>query len=365
MNDKHFACIVERWYESHGRDLPWRGTDDPYLIWVSEVILQQTRVAQGYDYFQRFVSRFPTVGALAEADEDEVLKYWQGLGYYSRARNLHAAARQIVQGFDGVFPSDWAGIRSLRGVGDYTAAAIASFAFGLPYAVVDGNVYRVLARYFDIDVPIDSSQGRKVFAALAQEVMDTVSPAVYNQAIMDFGALQCTPRAPRCMLCPLVESCAGRAAGRVESLPVKSHAVKVTTRYFTYLYIQAPGKTVLRKRSEGDIWQGLYEPLLLETDRQLELDELCAHPSVYPLLELDGNVSMPVCLRTGVRHQLSHRLLLADFYWLELPRIPRPDEWDEAGMQWVDETDLKQYAVPRLVDSLWDAVEHHVCKNES
>ena len=223
-----FAGKLIGWYGVNKRDLPWRGTKDPYRIWISEIILQQTRVAQGYDYFMRFIRRFPDVRSLAEADEDEVMRYWQGLGYYSRARNLHEAARSMK----GVFPDTYAGVRALKGVGDYTAAAICSIAYDMPYAVVDGNVYRVLARYFDMDVPIDSTEGKKAFAALAQELMDKQHAGTYNQAIMDFGALQCVPQAPDCPSCPLADTCQAYARGRVAVLPVKQHKPKVSDRYF-------------------------------------------------------------------------------------------------------------------------------------
>ena len=204
-----FSRALLDWYAEHGRELPWRETADPYRIWISEIILQQTRVAQGYDYYLRFVERFPTVETLAAATEDEVLHRWEGLGYYSRARNLHAAAQQIVA--LGAFPRDYAGVRALKGVGDYTAAAICSFSYGLPTAVVDGNVYRVLARYFAIDTPIDVAAGKKEFAQLAASLLVPERAADYNQAIMDFGSVPCTPRAPRCLVCPLVESCAARS----------------------------------------------------------------------------------------------------------------------------------------------------------
>ena len=230
-----FSQTLLDWYATHGRELPWRETTDPYRIWISEIILQQTRVAQGYDYYLRFVERFPTVEVLAAATEDEVLHRWEGLGYYSRARNLHAAAQQIVA--QGAFPRDYAGVRALKGVGDYTAAAICSFAYGLPTAVVDGNVYRVLARYFAIDTPIDVAAGKKEFAQLADSLMVPERAADYNQAIMDFGAVQCTPRAPRCLICPLVETCAARQTGQVEDYPVKSKKVTVTHRYFTYILL--------------------------------------------------------------------------------------------------------------------------------
>lgn len=228
-----FSRILLDWYAEYKRELPWRETKDPYRIWISEIILQQTRVAQGYEYFQRFVERFPDLVALAEADEDEVMKYWQGLGYYSRARNLHAAARSM----NGVFPRTYEGVRALKGVGDYTAAAICSIAYDMPYAVVDGNVYRVLSRYFGVETPIDSTQGKKLFASLAQEMLDEKHAALYNQAIMDFGAIQCTPQSPSCMFCPLADSCSALATGKVNLLPVKQHKTKTTDRYFTYIYM--------------------------------------------------------------------------------------------------------------------------------
>ena len=216
------ADILLDWYAREGRDLPWRRTRDPYRIWLSEVILQQTRVAQGMDYYLRFTERFPDVRALAAASEDEVLKLWQGLGYYSRARNLHAAAREVVARFGGRFPSDYESVRSLRGVGDYTAAAVCSAAFDAPCAVVDGNVYRVLSRLFDVAEPIDTAAGRKAFAELAQTQLDRRAPGRYNQAIMDFGALQCTPSSPRCGACPLSEGCLALAAGTVADRPSNS-----------------------------------------------------------------------------------------------------------------------------------------------
>ena len=259
-----FADKLIGWYEENKRDLPWRDTKDPYRIWISEIILQQTRVAQGYDYFVRFMERFPDVFTLAEADEDEVMKHWQGLGYYSRARNLHAAARSMAS--SGGFPVTYEGVLALKGVGEYTAAAICSFAYDMPYAVVDGNVYRVLSRWLGIDTPIDSTSGKKEFAQAAQELMDKRRPALYNQAIMDFGALQCTPASPDCLFCPLADSCLALSQGRVDTLPVKQHKTKVTHRFFNYIYVRTGGYTFIRKRTGNDIWKNLYEPLLIETD---------------------------------------------------------------------------------------------------
>ena len=239
------ADILLDWYAREGRDLPWRRTRDPYCIWLSEVILQQTRVAQGMEYYLRFTERFPDVASLAAAPVDEVLKLWQGLGYYSRARNLHAAARQVVECFGGRFPVALDEVRSLRGVGDYTAAAICSAAYDAPCAVVDGNVYRVLARLFDLDAPIDSTAGKRSFAELAQSQLDTAHPGRYNQAIMDFGALQCTPSSPRCEACPLAGRCLALAAGTVAARPVKQSKTKVRDRWFNYLHISSGDRTLL------------------------------------------------------------------------------------------------------------------------
>jgi A/G-specific adenine glycosylase len=261
-----FALTLLHWFRENGRDLPWRQTRDPYAIWLSEIILQQTQVKQGWAYWERFMRRWPTVEQLAEASEDEVLREWQGLGYYSRARNLHFAAKQIVA-FGG-FPTTIEGIKSLKGVGDYTAAAIGSIAFDLPAAVVDGNVYRVLSRHFGISTPINSTEGKKEFALLAQELLPTSNlksqSSNYNQAIMDFGAIQCTPASPDCMNCPLMETCVAFREGRVAELPVKLKTLKVQERRLTYVYIRYQGETAIHRRGEGDIWQGLYEPLLIE-----------------------------------------------------------------------------------------------------
>ena len=237
------AADLHAWYARNHRVLPWRGITDAYRIWISEIILQQTRVVQGYEYYNRFVSRFPDVRALAAADDDEVMKLWQGLGYYSRARNLLAAARQVVERFGGEFPTTYDDIRSLPGIGDYTAAAIASFAYGLPHAVVDGNVYRVLSRIYGIDTPIDTTEGKKLFAALADELLDRQDPGGYNQAMMEFGALYCVPRSPQCGGCIFADRCMALATGRVEELPVKQGRTVVKPRYFNYFYVRHGGYT--------------------------------------------------------------------------------------------------------------------------
>ncbi|MBR1789662.1 MAG: A/G-specific adenine glycosylase [Bacteroidaceae bacterium] len=339
MEHNQFSLRLLAWYAENGRQLPWRQTRDPYRIWVSEIILQQTRVAQGYDYFLRFVRRFPTVEALAGASEDEVLHEWQGLGYYSRARNLRAAARQVVE--LGHFPRTYDEIRRMKGVGDYTAAAIASLAFGLPHAVVDGNVYRVLSRYFGIDAPIDSTPGKRLFAALAQEMLVENRAADYNQAIMDFGAMQCTPQSPHCVDCPLADTCQALAEGRVTQLPVKQRATAVRPRFFTYVYVRYEGMTLLQRRGRGDIWQGLYQPPMWESEAAQSLDE------VRQLLGEEGRLTL---LRRDVRHQLSHQLLHADFYLWETERRPTLE-----GL-WMSEGEVSHYAVPRLVEQLFSCL---------
>ena len=337
-----FADKLIGWYEENKRDLPWRDTKDPYRIWISEIILQQTRVAQGYDYFVRFMKRFPDVFTLAEAEEDEVMKYWQGLGYYSRARNLHAAARSMAEA--GGFPVVYQDVLALKGVGEYTAAAICSFAYDMPYAVVDGNVYRVLSRWMGIDAPIDSTQGKKLFAQVAQELMDKKRPAIYNQAIMDFGALQCTPSSPNCLFCPLSDSCLALAQGKVDALPVKQHKTKVTNRFFNYIYVRTGGYTFIRKRTGNDIWKNLYEPLLIETDT-----DLSENIEVFEQKLLDVLGKTPwhflKSVKQGVKHVLSHRIIHANFYELVLPE----DFGALEGYQRVAEEDLYKFAVSNLV----------------
>lgn len=336
-----FTQTLQEWYAVNKRDLPWRHTQDPYLIWISEIILQQTRVAQGYDYFVRFVRRFPDVKALASASEEEVLKYWQGLGYYSRARNLHAAARSMKEG---KFPATYEEVRALKGVGDYTAAAICSLAYGMPYAVVDGNVYRVLARYFGIDAPIDSGKGKKLFAGLADEMLDKKRPAEYNQAIMDFGALQCVPRDPACNVCPLAESCAARAEGKVAQLPVKQHKTQTVNRYFNYLYVRMGEDILLHKRTGDDIWKNLYELPLIEVDHDMQETELLAS-GAFRALFAEGETPLVRVMQRGVKHVLSHRVIYANFYGVELPQNSR----SFSGYTRIKIADLENYALPRLV----------------
>ena len=304
------------WYQQNGRDLPWRRTKDPYKIWLSEIILQQTRVEQGMDYYLRFTEAYPTVELLASADEDEVMRLWQGLGYYSRARNLHEAARQVVS--RGGFPISYAEIRTLKGVGDYTAAAIASFAYGLPHAVVDGNVYRVLSRFFGIATPIDTTAGKHQFSALAQEILPPKHAALHNQAIMDLGALICTPRSPQCAACPLADACIAHAENCPEDFPVKAKRTQVRTRFLNYIFITDGENILLHRRAKGDIWQGLYEPVLIETNSECSLPDLLARTSLSPFLTSDTTLTP---LAADMTHKLSHQNLRT---WAYLLRTSRP-----------------------------------------
>ena len=338
-----FTQAILDWYGANGRDLPWRRTRDPYAIWLSEIILQQTRIAQGQAYWERFLAAFPDVQRLAAASEDEVLRLWQGLGYYSRARNLHAAAKQIAA--LGHFPETLEGIRALKGVGDYTAAAIGSIAFGLSAAVVDGNVYRVLARHFGIDTPVGSTAAKKEFTARAQSLLPQDRPGDFNQGMMDFGALICTPASPACLLCPLAGSCAALASGRVDSLPVRSKAPEVQLRRFSYIYVRFHGRTAIRRRGPGDIWQGLYEPLVV--DQRLVGDAYDLRHSGLDLRHsgLDPE-SPPQLLKSNVKHQLTHRTLIVDFYLWEPAAEPTLPE----GYFWIQEAELDHYAKPRLFE---------------
>ena len=346
-----FNVQLEKWYSAFGRDLPWRHTSDPYLIMLSEFILQQTQIVQGMDYYLRFAERFPTAESLAEASEEEVLRLWQGLGYYSRARHLHAAAKQIAEA--GCFPRDYSFVRALPGVGDYTAAAIMSFAFGEPYAVLDGNVQRVLSRYFGISEPVDTTQGKKLLRSLADEMLDRQHPALYNQAIMDFGALQCKPVVPACEACPLAETCQALQDHLVDKLPVKAKRTAVRDRYFTYIYIRTEdGKTLLHRRGSGDIWQGLFEFPLIESASKLtskQVDEFI-HSSILNAQCANVNYQLQLVAQ-DVRHQLTHQRLHADFYCLTLP--PENAQWSMVNGQWIDECDLDNYALPRLLEKLF------------
>ncbi|MFR4039358.1 MAG: A/G-specific adenine glycosylase [Butyricimonas faecalis] len=343
MEDREISDILIHWYEGN-KGFTVAKNFDPYLIWISEIILQQTRVIQGLS-FNRFTERFPNVAALAGADEDEVMKYWQGLGYYSRARNLHAA-RQIMNDFGGVFPRTREEVLSLRGIGDYTAAAICSFAYRLPYATVDGNVFRVLARLFDIDLPIDGGEGKKYFTALAQSLLDERRPDLFNQAMMEFGALQCVPKSPDCESCPLNGKCLGLAARRVERLPVKNGKTVVKPRYFNYLYVHGQGMTLLSKRTGNDIWRNLYEFPLIETERAVTWEELSGITVFQELF--DGIENVEIAREyVAKKHVLSHRVIFPVFYEIRIDSFSR----SMGKYLKVPDDRVGEYAVSRLIQS--------------
>lgn len=275
METRAFSEILILWYHTKKRDLPWRKTKDPYKIWLSEVILQQTRVAQGSPYYEKFVQNYPTVKALANADEQEVLRLWQGLGYYSRARNMYTTAKIVVNDFDGIFPSNYEDLLKLKGIGPYTAAAIASFAFDEKVAVVDGNVFRVLARVFGIETDISSHEAKNIFSVLANKLISTELPSTYNQAIMEFGAIHCTPSNPDCIYCVFADSCVANAKGMQTILPIKSKKVKVRNRFFDYFVIEYKDTFLMHQRPEGDVWTGLNDFYLVENEEKLsQLDEI-------------------------------------------------------------------------------------------
>lgn len=331
------------WYALNGRHLPWRSVKDPYRIWLSEIILQQTRIVQGQPYYERFIETFPTVESLASAPIDDVMHLWQGLGYYSRARNLHEGARQIVA--RGSFPHTYEEWCNIKGVGAYTAAAIASFAFDEPKAVVDGNVYRVLSRYYGIETPIDISEGKKLFARLAQQHLDVKRPADYNQAIMDFGALQCVPKSPVCASCPFSDRCVAQSMQSVDRFPVKSRSTQVQTVYMVLLYVRTASGIWLHKRTEKDIWQGLYEPLTLVFPHR---------PTLAEVVRVAGLPKEAVYRQVAdsMKHLLSHRELWADGYEVVVSSAQLPQNYI-----CVPEAERDHYAVSRLVARFYQQID--------
>ena len=323
--------------------MPWKGEKDPYKIWLSEIILQQTRVAQGLPYFNSFIQKYPTLKSLAVAEDEAVFKLWEGLGYYSRCRNLLACSRQILTLHNGIFPNDYESILGLKGVGPYTAAAIASFAFDMPYAVVDGNVNRVLSRYFGIHTPIDSTEGKKLFYSLAGELLVKESPAAYNQAIMDFGATVCTPADPSCDICPLSGSCTALEKKQVKELPVKSKKLVKRTRYFTYFIIRQEDKIIVRQRVSKDIWQQLYEFYLVESESASEWE----HTSATQLDFLAGNPIDITHKAPLFSQKLTHQNIYARFIEVDC----RVSFKSPVGYQWKTIEEIDHLAFPRIINS--------------
>lgn len=343
-----FSQKLEAWYNDNGRTLPWRGIDDPYRIWLSEIILQQTRIEQGRDYWLRFVEAFPTVADLAAASEEQVLRLWQGLGYYSRARNLHASARLIMQR-GGQFPSTYDDILGLKGVGRYTAAAIASFAYRLPYPVIDGNVYRFISRMYGIATPIGTDAAYREFESLLLRLIDRQRPDRFNAALMDFGSLQCRPQ-PDCTQCPFSDECVALQSGRVELLPVKAPKAKPTDRWFLYfdlrwIHDKVP-YGILQRRTGNDIWRGLFEFPLLETDRCLHEDELHTEAARFLATRFGCN-NATFNISEERLHQLTHRTIHARFIRVELNEAPSTCP-PSATVMTVE--DMKKTPVPRLID---------------
>ena len=389
---ENYNFVTEKilnWYEVHKRILPWRDITDPYKIWISEIILQQTRVIQGLDYYNRFIERFPDVHALAIAEEQEVLKYWQGLGYYSRARNLHAAARSIETRFGGKFPKDYESILSLKGIGEYTAAAVASFAFNLPRPVVDGNVFRFLSRLFAIEEPIDTSKGKKLFTELAGQMMDRQRAGLFNQAIMEFGALQCVPASPDCGECPLATHCLSKTQGKVSEFPVKLNKPKTKEVYLYYFYIHSGEFIFLKKREGKGIWQNLYEFPSVESEIPLEFEALVKHKDFQQLFPVstviarasarsnpeplpqkppltppkEGNCgvdcSAPLAVTSPAltfklliknqKHVLTHRILYADFYEVSVENESGLDKYKK-----IKQNEIGEYPIHRLMQRFFE-----------
>lgn len=321
-----FSTLIQEWYRLNKRDLPWREATSAYKTWISEIILQQTQVIQGLSYYLKFVSAYPKVEDLANASEDEILKLWQGLGYYSRARNMHFAAKQIVNDFNGEFPNTYKEILSLKGVGEYTASAISSIIFDLPHAVVDGNVYRVLSRCFLIDTPINSTQGKREFTELANSLIDTKHPGDHNQALMEVGALICKPKNPNCANCPIQGKCLGRTKTNLLEFPVKLKKIKVKKRYFNYIIATDKKQLIIKRREESDIWKGLYDFPLTESTKVI--------PKLGDDLYLDKRL----------KHILTHQHIFASFWIKEVKTLELKSNEIKVKIK-----DLEDYALPQLL----------------
>ena len=341
----NFSNTLIMWYLNNLRDLPWRKTSNPFYIWLSEIILQQTRIAQGTSYYEKFIAEFDDIFALAEADEKHILKLWQGLGYYSRARNLHSTAKIIASDYNGKFPNTYEELIKLKGIGDYTASAITSIAFNKPHAVVDGNVYRVLSRIFGIKTPINEGKGPAEFKLLAQELLDLDDPGTHNQALMEFGALVCLPKNPKCQTCVFNNSCYALEQNQIELLPVKIKKLKIRKRYFNYLVVDYGGdSTLIKQRTNKDIWQNLYEFPLHETKDDL-FDQSEFEKFIDDELSIKGSFKLKKYNHNPIIHKLTHQTLYASFW------IVQPDEKIANLSKWKD---LKEHALPVLLQNFVD-----------
>jgi len=349
-----FNSIIHIWFSLYKRDLPWRSTRNPYNIWLSEIILQQTRIDQGIAYYLRFIHEFPTISDLANASEDQILKLWQGLGYYSRARNLHFTAKYIQENYDGNFPENYDSILSMKGIGEYTAAAITSISFNLESATVDGNVYRVLSRFFGIYDPIDSSAGKKSFSNLAKELIKGTDPGMHNQALMEFGALQCTPKSPDCLSCPLNENCFAFSARKINELPVKLGKIKQRHRYFNYLVIISGNTVALRKRTENDIWKNLFEFPYIETNEETSSESII-NGTDFQSFHLNNQILIENISQWKI-HILSHQRIYFRFFRIRL--INEINMSDDIIR--VNKEDIFNFAVPKLLETYLNGNSHDV-----
>ncbi len=341
-----FTDSLKIWFSKNQRPLPWKGQKDPYLIWLSEIILQQTRVEQGLPYYNKFITAYPTVHDLAAAPDDEVMKMWEGLGYYSRARNLLATARFISKELKGVFPRTYKEVRALKGVGDYTAAAIVSFAYSLPHAVLDGNVYRVLSRYFGIHTPIDTTGGKKEFTELASRVLDKKIPEQHNQAIMDFGATHCKPKKPLCNSCLLKSSCHAFQQGEVNLLPIKSKKMKRKTRHFIYFCVKDPHHIYIRRREGKDIWKHLYEYPMLEVAEGTEISQNILQNSELWQQLFEGQTPVLENISPPYKQTLSHQTIIAKFVNVFISRELEAKKW---GLLKIEPKKMENFAFPKII----------------
>ncbi|MHA8067229.1 A/G-specific adenine glycosylase [Aquirufa sp. ROCK2-A2] len=353
-----FSSTIIHWYKDHARDLPWRKTNDPYVIWLSEIILQQTRIAQGLPYFHQLLEVFPTVQDLAKAEEDVLFRNWQGLGYYSRARNLHKTAKYVSNELQGKFPNSYEQLIKLPGVGPYTAAAIASFAFNEPKAVVDGNVYRILSRYFALETDISHASARKIFTDLAEDLIPQKLPATFNQAIMEFGSLQCSP-VPNCETCPLQRTCGAFLLKKVKDFPIKTKKTKQRDRFFNYFIFEKDGKILVHKRVKKDIWQGLFEFYLIESPKKTTLEELISEDDFLP-----DSVKNFQQLRNPAVHVLSHQKIHSQAWHIQLS-----DKFNQdipSNFEWITPSDFeKQGKSVLLLNLITDNLELDVFQNFS
>jgi A/G-specific adenine glycosylase len=330
--------------------MPWKGEKDPYKIWISEIILQQTRVQQGLAYYKRFITAFPDVKSLARAREQKVYKLWEGLGYYSRCKNLIASAKYIHENLGGKFPEEYENILSLKGIGTYTASAISSFAFNKPYAVLDGNVFRVLSRFFGMEIPINTSTGKKVYAELAQQLLDKKKPGEYNQAIMDFGAVICKPLSPACLECPLRNECVAYQTNRVSELPVNEKIIRQKKRFFNYLVVSLANKYYARKRTEKDIWQNLYEFILIETDSLINDDESLLKNEQFRTTFTANHFKINF-ISKKYSQKLTHQLITGRFFHIELKKpLPLSEKWQLVSKKHLNTLPFPKFIVSYLRD---------------